>query len=121
MQNNFYRGSPNQRGYGLGGSFRRFFSWIVPIFKTHALPVIKSGLKEVGKTAISTAADVAKDLTNGRELRETLVERVNNAVDEIKNKAEKSLAGGKLGIKRKKKNKKYYLIKKRSHLKDIFS
>lgn len=34
----FYKGSPYQRGYGLGGTFRRFFSWLVPIFKEHALP-----------------------------------------------------------------------------------
>ena len=42
---NVYRGSMYQKGYGLGGSFRKFFSWIIPLVKKHALPTIESGIK----------------------------------------------------------------------------
>lgn len=58
---NIYRGQPNQRGYGIGGTFRRFFSWIVPLFKQHAVPVLNNGLKQIGNTAISTVHDIVKD------------------------------------------------------------
>lgn len=109
----YYKGSPFQRGYGLGGTFRRFFSWIMPIVQKHAMPAIK----EVGRTAISTAADIAKDAVSGKDLKESAQERVSAAIDSIKNKAESKLIDGK-GIKRK--GKKYYIIKKRKHLKDIF-
>ena len=46
---NYYRGSVYQQGYGMGSTFRKFFKWIVPIFKQHALPTIESGLKHVSK------------------------------------------------------------------------
>lgn len=30
----YFRGDVYQKGYGLGGTFKKFFKWIVPIFKT---------------------------------------------------------------------------------------
>lgn len=133
-----YYGAPYQRGYGLGGTFRKFFSWIVPIFKKHALPVLNDGLKEVGKTALTTAADIAKDTVNGINIRDSFRERTNTALDTLKEKAEKKLEGRgyrinknkkktyegshSLSIKRGKKlKKKIILIKKRKDLKDIFA
>ena len=65
MSSNIFRGSQYQRGYGLGGAFRRFFNWIVPLVQKHAAPAIESGLKVVGKTALSAAADIAKDVVAG--------------------------------------------------------
>lgn len=125
MNSNYYRGNPYQRGYGVGGTFRRFFSWIVPLFKQHALPVINEGVKEVGLTALSTASDILKDTTNGRNIKSSIKERVDQAVDNIKEKVERKLRGGRsnMGIKRSdkaKKKKDYILIKKRKQLKDIF-
>ena len=35
-----FRGSIYQKGYGLGGNFRKFFNWIVPLFQKYALPTI---------------------------------------------------------------------------------
>jgi hypothetical protein len=46
-----YKGNLYQRSHGLGGTFRRFFNWIVPIVQRHALPVIKEGFKEVGENS----------------------------------------------------------------------
>jgi hypothetical protein len=143
----FYRGSQYQRGYGLGGSFRRFFSWLVPIVQKHALPAINSGLQEIGKTALSTAADIAKDTVAGKSFKDSTQQRVNSAIDSLKEKAEKNMSGGerlvfgKLTEKRKlvggnvensKKpktikerrkvpQKKNYIILKHKKLKDIFS
>ena len=38
-----FKGPMYQQGYGLGGYFRKFFKWIVPIAEKHVLPHLKSG------------------------------------------------------------------------------
>jgi hypothetical protein len=100
MNNNIYRGSVYQAGYGLGGTFRKFFRWVIPLFKKHALPTLESGAKAIGKTALSAAADIAKDVVAGRNVREAASEHINSAVDSLKERAERTLEGR--GIKRKK-------------------
>ena len=100
--NNIYRGTYYQRGYGLGNTFRRFFSWIVPIVKKHAMPAIS----EVGKRAIDTVSDIAKDVVSGKKLKDSAEERINRSVDELKTYVDNKLEGK--GIKkRKKKNNKF--------------
>lgn len=116
--NNIYRGTAYQQGYGLGGTFRKFFKWIVPIFKKHALPTIESGMKEVGRTALNTAAEFAKDVASGRNVKEAASARINTAVDSLKEQVENHLEGR--GIKRKKKFKKFVILKKKADYKDIF-
>jgi len=48
MPNNVYVGRVFQKGSGLGGMFKKFFRWIVPLVKKHALPVLKKGASAVG-------------------------------------------------------------------------
>ena len=117
MNNNIFRGAPYQRGYGLGGTFRRFFSWIIPLVKKHALPALESGAKEVGKTALSTIADIAKDVATGKKFKESAESRIDTAVDNLKEKAENLLNGK--GINRRRKKKKVtFSVKKK--IQDIF-
>lgn len=113
-----FRGSSYQRGYGLGGSFRSFFKWLVPIFKEHALPLLKSGAQEVGKEAISSITNIAKDAVNGRNIKEAAGEHLNSAVDNLKEKVNKKLSGK--GIKRRKKRKNTIIFRKKAKLNDIF-
>jgi hypothetical protein len=124
---NYFRGSNFQQGYGLnyqqgaglGTMFRKFASWVVPIFKKHALPVIESGIKTVGKEALDSAADVAKDIISGKNLKEASSERLISAIDNLKQKAENKLQGK--GIKRKKKLKNLVIFKnKKTRFQDIF-
>ena len=111
MNSNLFRGSPYQRGYGIGGTFRRFFNWIVPIIKHHAMPAITS----VGRTALSAAADIAKDTVAGRDFKTAARERINGAVDDLKEQAEKKMRG------EGKRAKKKIILKKHSEkFKDIF-
>ena len=117
MNTGIYRGAPYQRGYGLGGTFKRFFNWIVPHVKKHALPAIESGAKVVGRTALSTAADIAKDVSSGRNFKEAAEERIDSAVESLKEKAEKSFSGK--GINRRRKMKKLTFIQKKK-IQDIF-
>lgn len=114
----YYKGALMQRGYGLGGTLRKFFSWLMPIVQEHALPSINTGLKEIGKTALTTAADIAKDVVTGKNLKNVAEEKISAAIDSLKEKAEKGLSGK--GIKRRRTKKKIYILKKRKHTKDIF-
>ena len=129
---NFYRGSNYQQGYGLGGyaiqhgsglggMFRKFASWVVPLLKKHALPTLQSSAKAIGREALDSVANVAKDIISGRDIKESVNQRLNTAIETLKEKAEKNIEGGR--IKRKRKLKNYIILKKRktnSRKQDIF-
>ena len=115
---NYYRGSNYQEGFGysyqigdgLGDMFRRFASWVVPILKKHAIPTIQSGVKAIGREALDSAADVAKDLLSGKEFKESATNRYKTAVDSLRERAENKLEGR--GIKRKNTSQKKVIFKK---------
>lgn len=121
----FYRGKLYQKGYGLGGQFRRFFRWVVPLFKKNILPTLRDGAQILGKEAISTAADISKNLLTGENFKTASTERVNQAIDSLKEKIEKKIDGK--GIKRKNNNINNIIFKKKKIQKtkktetDIFS
>lgn len=105
-----YNGKLYQRGYGLGGQFRRFFKWVVPLFKKHALPKLKDAAKTLGKEALSSVSDISKDLISGVDVKTASTQRINEAIDNLASKAENKLEGN--GIKRKVSFKKYTIVKK---------
>lgn len=118
---NYFRGSNFQRGYGLGrytyqngagldGMFRKFASWVVPLIKKHALPTLQSGVKAIGREALYSASDVAKDIISGRNFKESVNDRLSTAIDVLKEKAEQKLDGR--GKKRKRKLKNLIILKK---------
>ena len=37
-----FKGSPFQRGFGIGNVFKRFFRWVIPIIKSNAMPIVKN-------------------------------------------------------------------------------
>lgn len=112
-----FRGYPYMQGYGLGANFRRFFRWIVPLVQKHAVPALKSGVTEVGKSALGAISELARDAANGRNIKEAADERINTAVQEIKQKIEKKLEGR--GKKKRPANRKSKLIKRKKY-DDIF-
>lgn len=95
----YFKGNIYQKGYGLGGTFKRFFKWIVPIFKRHALPVVHSGLKSVGKEVIASASKIANDVVEGRNFKDSANQNVEASINNLKNKFENNLKGN--GLKRK--------------------
>lgn len=106
-----FRGMDVQRGYGLGGIFKKFFSWIMPIVREHALPVTKS----IGKEMLKGAINVANDSLEGKNVKESAKSRTKEVLNTIK---ETQLGKG---YKRKTKNK--IFTKKHKKLKkhkDIF-
>jgi len=131
--NPYYTNQPNypvfhamkfQRGYGLGGVFKKLFKWIVPIFKEKAVPILKS----VGDSLIKGTANVAKDALKGRNVRESANERFEETLNELSDKAGVMRGKGGIGSKfntpiNKKKNRIVNIIRKKKNKKrkrDIF-
>jgi hypothetical protein len=81
-----FQGAKYQRGMGVGNIFKSFFNWILPIFKTHALPVIKTGAKTLGEEASRTAANLANDAINGDNIEESLKNRSSEAFNSLSTK-----------------------------------
>lgn len=59
-----YRGTPYQRGAGLGSFFRALFRM--------AVPVMKSVGKKVGKHALSAGANVIADVARGQPVLDSM-------------------------------------------------
>ena len=115
---NTYRGSLYQRGYGMGGMFNRFWKWVVPLIARNAVPLLKEAGKAVGKEALGSVVNIAKDTLVGRPIKETLKENANSAIDNLKVKAENALKGK--GIKRRRSMKKMIILKKRNNKRKKF-
>lgn len=118
-----YKGTLTQRGYGLGGTFQRFFKWIVPLFQKHAVPALQEGAKELGKKALTTVSNVAKDAAEGKNVLESAKSHVNTAIEDLATKIEEKLENKKgRGLKKKLKPKKFkkYIILKKQKVSDIF-
>ena len=84
---NVYKGSYMQAGYGLGGTFAKFFKWIIPL--------VKPALASVGNKALDMASDIANDISVGKSFHESAGTRINTALTSVKEDIEKKLKGGK--------------------------
>jgi hypothetical protein len=109
-----YRQLCRQKGHGLGNIFKSFYKWIVPIVKTHAMPVLKEGASVLKNEAIKTVANIANDALAGKKISEAAQERTIEAVNSLSQRAQQKGSG----IKRKRKAKSVHFKKKR--FKDIF-
>lgn len=121
----FY-GAKQQKGHGLGNVFKSFYRWIAPIFKTHALPLIKDGAQALGTETVRTLANVANDTLDGTKLKESIKNRSKEAIDTLSNRTQLRIQNGQGKRKNNKrkskslhKNKKSITKKKRTK-QDIF-
>lgn len=69
-----YRGGSVQRGYGLGS----IFSGLVK----SAIPLLKSGAKSLGKTALKTGLNVARDAIEGKNIKQAFTDNLQQAGSE---------------------------------------
>ena len=80
------------------------------------MPTLESGVKALGREALDSAANVAKDLLSGRDFKESATSRYKTAIDSLKEKAEKTLDGrglkNKVALKRKRPNSNKIILKK---------
>lgn len=77
--NNVFRGAPYQRGYGLGGAFKRFFSWALPIIKQNLKPT----LQHIGKEVISGVSNLTSDAISGKDVEASAKEHFKQAVKNL--------------------------------------
>ena len=75
-----FKGPLVQEGYGIGSMFKKFFKWITPVLKKHAVPLLEDGVNAVGKELANNVSNVSKDIFEGKNVKES-----------IKNNARKSL------------------------------
>ena len=111
-----FQGYANQRGYGLGGIFKTLYKFIMPLFKTHALPVLKKGAEVLGTEAVKTTANIVNDAISGRNVKNSAQTHLTDAVNSLSSKAQSVIQGG--SGKRKRKFKRKSIGSKRK--KDIF-
>lgn len=109
-----FRGASFQRGYGLGSVFRRFISWAIPLLKEYGLPIAKS----IGKELVTSAATVANEAIDGKDIKESAKEKIIDSLEKLKTQKGNGLKRKKRttkkkvkhqkgnGLKRKRKNKK---------------
>jgi len=74
-----FRGTPFQRGHGLGSIFRSLFRMI--------MPAARSAGKAVAKQALISGADVAGDLIQGESLKQSVKRRGAAAAENLLNRA----------------------------------
>lgn len=115
---NFYQGVPYQKGYGFGGLFRSFFRAAVPLFK--------SGAKAVGKQLFHSGVDMLNDLSKGENIKTAAKRRLQEAGQNLTDKAMtkvKTMVGSGRRIKKRKYPKKQLILQKTKRVKarDIFS
>jgi hypothetical protein len=65
-----YYGARYQRGMGIGSMLKSFVRWILPMAKTHVVPVPNDAAKFVGSETIKISEYIAKDAVDGKELNE---------------------------------------------------
>lgn len=75
----YYQGQSFQKGYGIGGWFKRLFR--------SALPFLVSGAKTVGKEVLRTGTQIASDVLEGRQFQESAEERTKEAGKKLAKKA----------------------------------
>ena len=110
----------HQTGYGFGGLFSKIFNFVRPYLlkaKDHALPLLKSGVETVGKEMVKSVAEIAKDVIEGKNLKESAKHHLNKTVDTLATQAEQKMTGN--GYKRGHISKKFS-VKKKKRILDIF-
>ena len=117
-----FSGSPRQRGHGLGGVFRSLYRYMVPLFKTHALPAVKSGAKSIGKEAVRAATNVGIDALRGDDLKQSVKHNFETAISNLHDKAQEKFQTGagrkrRWSLKKNKKRSRKIKNKKNFHLK----
>lgn len=114
----YYQGQPFQKGYGIGGWFKR-------LFRT-ALPFITKGAKSVGKEVLRTGTQIANDLLDGRNIKESAELRARETGRKLAKKAVKTaddmLGQGKKYKRKRKSGKRSITFKaKKVKRRDIFN
>jgi hypothetical protein len=81
-----FQGSRGQRGHGLG-------SMLSGLFRS-AMPMIRRGLAVFGKHALKTGAQIANDVSEGRSLKESAMNRLPEGIKRMATSGDFSMQSG---------------------------
>lgn len=90
-----YRGTISQKGHGFGSFLKGLFRSVMPL--------LKSGLKTVGKEAVRSGSYFINDVVNDVPVKDAFKTRMSESVQNLKRKAEDridNLSGAGVVIKR---------------------
>ncbi|GFT49601.1 uncharacterized protein TNCV_3367541 [Trichonephila clavipes] len=111
-----YKGINFQKGYGIGGIFRRLFR--------AALPFLVKGGKTIGKEVLMTGSRVASDVLSGENFKEAVKTRSKESGKKLAQKAIDRVQSmvGKGQYKRKRRKQKKFISSKarKVSVRDIF-
>lgn len=80
-----FRGSRAQKGHGLGNVLGGLFR--------SAMPLLKKGVKSLGKEALRTGVEIAGDVLDGRSIRDSAKTRTLAAGKRVAKRAASSVMG----------------------------
>lgn len=78
-----YKGTPYQRGHGIG-------SFLGGLFRS-VLPLLSSGAKAVGKQMLNTGVGLLTDMVNAQPMKESFKNRFKEASGNLKRKADEKI------------------------------
>jgi hypothetical protein len=125
-QSNYFKGEKFVKGYGFKGcgirdQYRKFKNWITPLWQNHVSTKIQQGLLFLRKEAANNVSNVANDVLNGKDVRDSIASNINTSIANVKEAIESSLKGGGAIKVKKKRNSKPYIFLKKMHRPDIYS
>ena len=81
----YYAGAPYQKGYGIG-------SWLGGLFRS-VLPFLSSGAVAVGKEAARAGSHILADVASGQNFKGSVSKHAEEAVGNLKRKAQAAMQG----------------------------
>ena len=78
-----FRGTPFQRGHGLGALLGSFFRSIIPALGRTVTPLLKTGAKAVGRHALRAGGKVLQDAMRGDNLKSSLRKRTGEELSSL--------------------------------------
>ena len=85
ISQHWFKGSPHQRGHGVG-------SFLGGLFRT-ALPLLKKGALTAGRELLNSGVNMLTDLDTGVSFKESAKKRLNESVNNLKRKATDEVYG----------------------------
>ena len=83
----YFSGAEYQKGRGIG-------SFLFKLFRTALLPALKNTGKFLGKQALHTGIDLAKDVLMGAPVKDAALSRLNEAGDRVTEAAQRKAQSG---------------------------
>jgi hypothetical protein len=76
------------------------YNWILPLLRSHAVPLLKESGKVVGAEVLKSATNIANDAILGNNVKDSVKENLSGSLNRLTEKANQSLFQKEDGYKR---------------------